>query len=234
MQILLIAPLQAEFDHLVQSLHQRGFASHEQAAGRLTAAAFPALDLLVARGGHGKTQFGIQTQHLLDCCDPHIAGVICVGAAGALAEGLAVGDVVVATNTVEHDYNLKFVQRPLPRFPGHDAMLTQIQTLFRSPGALSFRVHFGTIASGDEDVIAHERAAELRRLTDALAVAWEGAGGARASPFSRVPFVEMRGLTDTANHDAPADFDVNLGVAMENIATCVGQWRTNAPPSPRQ
>ena len=68
------------------------------------------------------------------------------------------------------------------------------------------------------------RQEELRRRTDALAVAWEGAGGARACQFSAVPFVEIRGVTDGANSSAAADFAANLETAMRNVATLIVTW----------
>jgi nucleoside phosphorylase len=61
-----------------------------------------------------------------------------------------------------------------------------------------FRAHFGPVASGDEDVIETE---EEDFYTDPLAP-WRLLGRARvarACAFSNVPFVEIRGVTDTAN-----------------------------------
>ena len=46
--------------------------------------------------------------------------------------------------------------------------------------------------------------------TGALAVAWEGAGGARACHFSGIPFLEIRGITDSADSDAASDFRATL------------------------
>jgi len=54
--------------------------------------------------------------------------------------------------------------------------------------------------------------------TGALAVAWEGAGGARACHFSGIPFLEIRGITDSADSDAASDFGANLEGAMRNVA----------------
>jgi adenosylhomocysteine nucleosidase len=223
MTILFIAPLQVEVDGFTQSLHERGYSSTVLQVGRIGAQHFPTLRITIARGGHGKTQFGVQTQHLLDHV-PDVEAVVCVGAAGALAEDLAVGDLVLATETVEHDYTERFSNHPLPRFAGNAALLTTLQQL--PLHSLPFGVHFGIVASGDEDVIEIERAAALRQATEACAVAWEGAGGARACAFSHIPFVEMRGITDTADHNAPAHFKVNLRIAMANAAALVVQWRT--------
>jgi adenosylhomocysteine nucleosidase len=86
-------------------------------------------------------------------------------------------------------------------------------------------VHYGIVASGDEDIITTDRATALREATGAIAVAWEGAGGARASLFNALPFLELRGVTDTANHEAPADFHKNLRSVMANLAAFVMAWR---------
>jgi len=61
-------------------------------------------------------------------------------------------------------------------------------------------------------------------IWDVLAVAWEGVGGARASAFSDVPYLEIRGATDTADHEAPIVFYINLKVVMKNIAYLLIRW----------
>jgi adenosylhomocysteine nucleosidase len=223
MSNLIVAPLQEEYDDLYSSLGALGLDSHKDKIGKLNVDHFPALDATLARGGHGKTQFGIQTQHLLDHAKFDL--VICAGAAGALAPEVQVGDLIVATSTIEHDYNLKFVKRPNPQFPGDANALAQLKAL-QLPDA-NFKVHFGIMAGGDEDVIEVARGAELRQLHNALAVAWEGVGGARAAVFSGVPYVEVRGATDTANHEAPVVFDVNLKIVMRNISLLLYKWLGN-------
>lgn len=83
------------------------------------------------------------------------------------------------------------------------------------------------MAGGDEDVIEVQRGAQLRELHNALAVAWEGIGGARACAFNDIPYLELRGVTDTANHEAPIVFDVNLKIVMQNIAFLLYKWLGN-------
>src|SRR5262245_58949040 len=223
MTILFVAPLQAELELFTQSLHDQGYTATPISIGRIAAQHFPTLDMTDARGGHGKTQFGVQTQHLLDHIN-NVDAVVCVGAAGALADDLAIGDLVLATETVEHDYTERFSGHPLPRFAGNAALLGELRRL--PLHSLPFTVHFGVVASGDEDVVELERAAALRQATEACAVAWEGAGGGRACLFTGVPFVELRGITDTADHNAPAAFETNLCVAMASAAALAKLWRT--------
>jgi adenosylhomocysteine nucleosidase len=217
---LIVTPLQEEYDCLHHSLFALGLSSHKDKIGRLTVDHFPTLNVTLARGGHGKTQFGIQTQHLLDHAKFEL--VICAGAAGALAPEVKVGDLIVATSTVEHDYNLKFVKRPNPQFAGDRNSIEQIRRLDLSDA--EFTIHFGIMAGGDEDVIELARGTQLRELHGASAVAWEGVGGARAAAFSGVPYLEIRGATDTADHEAPVVFDVNLKIVMRNLAWLLQRW----------
>ena len=219
-KILIVSPLQEEYSDLYHSLSALDLKSHTERIGKLDVHRFPEINVTLARGGHGKTQFGIQTQHLLDHAKFDL--VVCAGAAGALAPEVKVGDVIVATSTLEHDFNNKFSERPKPRFTGDAKSIEQLKALDLSDA--NFKVHFGIMAGGDEDVIEVTRGAELRELHNALAVAWEGVGGARASAFSDVPYLEMRGATDTANHEAPVVFHINLKIVMKNIADLLYQW----------
>ena len=222
MTVLFVAPLQQELDLFTHSLQDYGHPTTSMPIGLLDVLHFPTLNLKVARGGHGKTQFGVQTQYLLDHI-PNIAAVVCVGAAGALAADLAIGDLVLAAETIEHDYTQRFRRHPLPRFAGDANLLLTLRQL--PLHTLPFQIHVGIIASGDEDVIELERAAALRQATEACAVAWEGAGGARACRFNAIPFLELRAITDTADQNAPGDFATNLHIAMASAAALVNLWR---------
>jgi adenosylhomocysteine nucleosidase len=173
--LLILTPLSIEYEGLKPALEGRE-------------------DVLLAVGGHGKVQFALTSLHLIQKHSPHL--VICAGACGALAPRLKVADVVAATTTIEHDYKLRFVKRPLPAFDGERRVLEQLKT---KTSWRNFKLHLGPIASGDEDVVDAGMAADLHARTGALAVAWEGAGGARACRLAKVPFLELRAVTDLAN-----------------------------------
>ena len=225
MGILVVTPLPLEFDALVEGCAALGCRVERGLLGRLPIARLPDLGMSVARGGVGKAQFAVHTQHLLDTAPWDL--VVCAGTAGALSPEVAVGDVIVSTVTIEHDYNNRMFLRPKPRFEGDAATLAALRHVHPVPH--SFRVHFGPVASGDEDVVEASRRDLLRELTGALCVAWEGAGGARACAFSHTPFIELRGLTDQANHLAVTDFQANLRLAMTHIANVLTTWRRTDP-----
>jgi adenosylhomocysteine nucleosidase len=221
MQILVVTPIQEEVDSLRQSFINQGIQAETTIIGKLPVTRFPELGITLAAGGLGKTQFAVQTQHLIDL-GPGWDLVICAGAAVALDDRLAVGDIVIATETVEHDIRNKFGKPLLPRFTSNEAIIASLRRKFPTPNSL--QLLFGPVASGDEDVVDPERRQEIQNRTGALVVAWEGAGGARACQFSRVPYLEIRGATDGASGTAAADFAMNLESVMQKVALLITSW----------
>src|SRR5262245_27563690 len=207
MKTLIVTPLQREFDFLSSALAQGGFAAEPSQVGRLPVLRFPELGITLAQGGVGKAQFAVQMQHLLDI---HAGWemVVCAGSAGGVHDDVSVGDIVVATATIEHDFHNKFGPRKFPRFEAAPNAVAELQRAALS--TQTFKVHFGTVASGDEDIVEPERRQFLQETLQALAVAWEGAAGAKACAFSNMPYIEIRGVSDGANHTAATDFRSNL------------------------
>jgi adenosylhomocysteine nucleosidase len=220
---LIVIPIQQEIECFLQGCTELGYPAEASRLGRLPVVHLPAQGTTVAPGGLGKVQFAVQTQHLLDACTDWDL-VICAGAAGALVDDLSPGDLVVATETVEHDIQNRFGQPLLPRFRSADTALAELRD--GRSALTSCTVHFGPIASGDEDVVDPQRRRAIHQLTGALAVAWEGAGGARACHFSGIPYIEVRGITDRADRQAAAEFARNLTRAMRHVATLITSWTT--------
>ena len=224
MRIAVVTPMAEELTGIRDHLLACGFGAQDGVIGRLPVVQFSELGITLAVGGVGKVQFGVQVQHLLDA-GPDRDLVICAGAAGALSDRLSIGDVVVGTRTVEHDYIGRFGYSPMPTFDGDAKMLESLEKESESPQ--EHNVLFGAIASGDEDIVEPARREAIRDRTDALAVAWEGAGGARACKFNEMPYVEVRGVTDGADESAPEDFQANLRLAMGSVAELLTRWLTN-------
>lgn len=214
--LLIVVPTETEQAHLISALAKVGATLEESRHGRLATYRVPSLNAVIALGGLGKTQFAVQTQHLLGVGEWRL--VICAGSAGSLSDELSSGDVVIATDTVEHD--IRKVARPtMPRFSADDSLIARCRGAVQE--LTNVRVQFGVIASGDEDIVGDARRAELRASTGAVAVAWEGAGGARACQFSGVAFLEVRGITDIADANGPRDFARHLAMTMRNVALIV-------------
>lgn len=160
-------------------------------------------------------------------------GVGCVlftGVAGGLGKGVAVGDVVVATQFLQHDLDVSplFPRHEVPgygrsRFDtdphwhqrltdaasatlAHSAQHLGAQAVadFRLSGA---RVHSGLVVSGDRFVATSAESDALRQeLPHAQAVEMEGAAVAQVCHDFGVPFAAVRTISDRADDGAHVDF----------------------------
>jgi adenosylhomocysteine nucleosidase len=221
--VLIATPQTRELEPLLSAFTVRGHAPNLIRLGRIECFEIPTLRAMVAVGGHGKTQFAVQTQYMVDRGD--FDALLCVGAAGSLVPSCTLGDVVVGTSTLEHDYKIRFVPADLPRHEAHEKLVADFREVAVT-GRLTFSTHFGPIASGDEDVVEPVRAAELRQATGALCVAWEGSGGARVAAFNGLAFLEIRCITDGADSEAFASFRANCEKALPNVAELLMLWRS--------
>jgi adenosylhomocysteine nucleosidase len=157
--------------------------------------------------------------------------LVFTGVAGGVGPGVQVGDVVLATDFVQHDMDCS------PLFPRYEIPLYG-QSRFACDAALNAhlliaaqqalvglgadfdaqlhadlpRVHQGLIASGDRFVSsATEVAALVQGLTQAghppLAVEMEGAAVAQVCHDYGVPFAAVRTISDRADDSAHVDFN---------------------------
>ena len=188
---LVVLPLELEHAALVEFFLDEKYPA-EEVPGKANATYFPDLELLVAVGGQGKTQFALTTQYLVDTQGP-MDFIIAGGAAGGLVETVNTGDVVIATEAVEHDFKKRFGgDAPAPRHFCCSDLEESIRKCTTPCDA--FQIYVGPITGGDEDIVDAGRAKELHQQTDALCVAWEGPGGARvrsSTAFLSLKFVPL-------------------------------------------
>ena len=229
MTIAALIPTTGEHESFISAMESLGHRGSPTNIGRIPCLSYRDGQLLVAQGGLGKVDFAVRTLHLIER-GPPLDGLICLGTCGALTPDLAIGDIVVATETIEHDFNRKLTEGPIPRFKSDQSLLAAFKSAQASlPHEIS--VAYGPIASGDEGIDSTVRARELIDKTGGIVAAWEGAGGAKACDFADVPYIEVRYVSDLADEDAMTDFRENTPTAMFNLArliTCFGESRMNA------
>ena len=148
-----------------------------------------------------------------------VRGVVSFGVAGAYpGEGLAIGDVVVATEVGVLDEGLDdgsrftpFARAGMP-VPGA-GWLTCDPSLagHASPGA-AFRVARGRVATVSV-CAGSERLASERSASGALAESMEGAAVAHAATLFGLPFAEVRGISNLCGPRDGARFELPLAVA---------------------
>ncbi|BEP57954.1 5'-methylthioadenosine/adenosylhomocysteine nucleosidase [Variovorax sp. V118] len=183
-----------------------------------------------------------------------VRAIVFTGVAGGLAPGVNVGDVVVATELLQHDMDASpiFPKYEVPlmgrsRFAADagigDALAAVAESTLRDPVGLvgqkavdefhlrSPKVHRGLLISGDRFVSTTAECGALQRsLPDALAVEMEGAAMAQACHDYGVPFAALRTISDRADDAAHGDFTRFVAeVASRYSLALVDAWLASLP-----
>ncbi len=158
--------------------------------------------------------------------------MVFTGVAGGLARHVKVGDVVVATELLQHDMDASplFPKYEVPmlgcaRFKSHHAM-TALLVQSAQHALPQAQVHAGLIISGDQFVSSAAESQRLQReLPDALAVEMEGAALAQVCRDYGLPLAVVRTLSDRADDEAHTDFTQFVkDVASQYSAAIVSEF----------
>ena len=167
-------------------------------------------EVVLVQSGIGKVMSAMSVAVLADHFQ--VEAIINTGSAGALAEGIAVGDIVIADKLVYHDVDVtafdyaygQMAGQPL-YFESDKNFITRIQT---NLSQLDQTWHLGLIATGDSFIAGEDKIASIKsHFPDVLAVEMEGAAIAQAAQALDLPFLVIRAMSDNANHEASISFD---------------------------
>lgn len=183
-------------------------------------------DAVVVMCGIGKVAAAICAQAMIDTFHPDI--LINTGVAGGVASGLKQGDLVIATDAVQHDFDLslfgyakgympvwgKDKSSPSP-FPTDDALATK---LIAAADALGYHAIRGRIASGDVFVADAALKQTLATQFSASAAEMEGAAIAQTAWQNQTPCAIVRAISDLADGSATLSFEEFERIAAERSA----------------
>lgn len=179
---------------------------------------FAGVEIALAQSGIGKVNATICTQMLIDLYKPK--SFIFSGVAGGLLPNMQTGDIVVASHVIQYDMDLTAFGRRHGELPGEERMIECDPGLVEH-ATKAFDAAFegdedapnlmlGTVASGDKFVQDTDTLRWLQREFAALATEMEGGAFGYTCRLNDLPFVVIRGLSDTAGETASDDFDANL------------------------
>jgi adenosylhomocysteine nucleosidase len=181
-------------------------------------------EVVLVQAGIGKVKSTISTQILID----HFAVdmIVFTGLAGALAPNLKRGDLIVANQVVQYDFDLTAFGRRPGELPDIGRLLEPDPKLVKflcSAYDEVFSHHddvprliVGAICSGDRFITDRRDIAWLQREFGAVATEMEGAAVGYTCFVNDVSFAILRTISDTGGEGATDDFDAYLKVASEN------------------
>ena len=208
MKIGIIAAMPEELVYLLQHLDD---AREEKVLGNsYHTGKVGSVELVLVESGIGKVMSAMSVAILADHFQ--VDAVINTGSAGAVANGIAVGDVVIADKLCYHDVDVtafgydygQMARQPL-YFESDKKFISLIQ---ESLSKLDQTWHLGLIATGDSFVAGEDKIKVIKEhFPQVLAVEMEGAAIAQAAHAMNLPFLVIRAMSDNANHEASISFD---------------------------
>lgn len=193
--------------------------------------------IFVTRCDPGKVNAVIATQQMIDQFS--VDAIFNMGSSGALDPQLEVGDMVVGSEFIQHDFDLT----DWGLKPGEilfDIVISGIngqmqfrtQQIFKSEAALTKlalevaqqieltplnghlpKAYTGRILSGDQFISKKEKARALWETHQGLCTDMEAAAIAQTCEISHVPLLCIRAISDKADHSAVVSFtDFLVGV----------------------
>lgn len=177
--------------------------------------------VVLGRSGWGKVAAAAHTQFMIDYFE--IDKILFIGVAGGLSPYIHRGDIVVATEVVQHDFDARpfFSQGEIPILrlckikstqrlceTAYRACTTLVQQfkLYLNPteltelGVQELAVHKGLVLTGDQIIFDPTKKTELLTLfPEALSVDMESAAIAQVCHTLGVQFAVIRIISDTAD-----------------------------------
>ena len=185
-------------------------------------------DVVLARCGIGKVNAAVCTQMLIDLYK--VDCVINTGIAGSMNADVHLGDVVISTKLVQHDFNTTAFGDDEPggiprlgvKFFEADNNLCGIayenaNGVLAAEGA---KAHKGTIATGDQFISDATLKEKIGKTFAPLCVEMEGAAIAHACYLNNIPFVVIRAISDNSDGDIEI-YENYVEVASKNSSSIV-------------
>lgn len=170
--------------------------------------------------GIGKVNAAICTQILIS--EYKVSSIINVGVAGGIGKNIYPGDVVVATDLVQHDMDTTIFGDPHGQVPRLDTFdfkcdgkLVEL-ALSACDEIKEINTFSGRIVSGDQFISSIEKIQWFEKEFNAIACEMEGASIAHVCYLNNIPCVVIRSISDNANNGAHMDYEKFLPIGVRN------------------
>ena len=183
-------------------------------------------DAVIVQCGVGKVNAGICAHTLINLFG--CTKIINTGVAGSLDARIDIGDIVVSTDAVQHDYTVEaigFAKGEIPytglyAFPADEAMRKAAAEAVRT-AAPEVHVFEGRVCSGDQFISSKEQKEKIITDFGGLCCEMEGGAIAQACYLNHTPFVIIRAISDKADDSEEVSYEIFKAKAAERCAAIV-------------
>jgi adenosylhomocysteine nucleosidase len=167
---------------------------------------------VVVKSGIGKVNMAACTQILASTYQ--VDALINTGVAGGLYGPINIGDIVLSSDTLQHDmdatgfgYDLGVIpQMEQSVFYGDQLLIEKAKEACEEVNP-EISVYVGRVVSGDQFISSDEKKKFLIEQFDGYCAEMEGAAMAQVAHLNQIPFVVIRAISDKADHSATMNYN---------------------------
>ncbi len=182
--------------------------------------------VVVVKSGIGKVNAALCVQILVD--EFRVSHIINTGIAGSLNADLDIGDIVISSDVIHHDVDVRIFGYALGEVPGigvrefiADEKLIALAKDCCQKVNPDTNVKIGRIVSGDQFIGSKEVKEHLIENFHGLCTEMEGASIAQGAYLNKIPFIIIRAISDKADDSAQEDYPTFERKAAEHCANLV-------------
>lgn len=186
-------------------------------------------DVILVEAGVGKVNAARVTQILIDKFD--VKTIINVGSAGAANNELRIGDIVIGKKIVQHDFDITAFGHPKGyisnvglEIQSTPELVNKIEKIANMVNFDDIKIKIGTIASGDIFCTEIKMKEKIRKKFEADAIEMEGAAIAQVCKLCDIPFIIIRGISDTPDGNNNVTFEQYLEKASKMCANILQKF----------
>ena len=169
-------------------------------------------NVIIVKCGVGKVNAGICAQLLIQ--NFGVDKVINTGVAGSLDADIDIGDIVVSSEAVQHDFDLTPLGYApgetdvdgIVAFPADESMVKDAVNAVKE-AAPEINVFEGRICTGDQFIASKEKKEYIISTFGGLCCEMEGGAIAQACYLNDTPFVIIRAISDKADDSEEMSYE---------------------------
>ncbi len=175
-------------------------------------------DIVLVESGIGKVNAAITATILIN--HYNVDEIIFSGVAGATNEKLSIGDVVISTDLIQHDFDVtefgyekgQIARMKEWKFKASEKLLNKTKNIVLDKN----KVYYGRIISGDQFISSKELKKNLGEEFEALCVDMESASVAHVCYRMNKEFLIVRSISDSVTDDSTMEFSEFVNIAAIN------------------
>lgn len=177
------------------------------------------IKVVLVKSNVGKVNSSRICQVLIDNFDIEL--IINVGTAGSVDNRLNIGDIVVANELVQYDFDVTPFGRKLGEIENIGESIKVDENLLN---LFSDNVYKGVIASGDKFITDIKEKEKIRNNFKALCIDMESASIAQVCFLDKIPFIIIRSITDKLDGSSKIEFETFLSMSSKNAANILKEF----------